>query len=163
MSTFILEGPHSVRPNFSTELQQFGPVQIIELMCNFFFFFSHERKKKYWEQLELRCRHLYRRPPPPHGLGNHGNHINSSMLVTPGSQCGYCTTTTGKEFDEIHMNTRKDIGGFSWQFLYEFDAREHFFCNLLFECRYKQLVDIRRHHDPFCQTGQDSCKPVLFR
>ena len=74
----------------------------------------HERKKKYWEQLELRCRHLYRRPPPPHGLGNHGNHINSSMLVTPGSQCGYCTTTTGKEFHEIHMNTRKNIDGFLW-------------------------------------------------
>ena len=69
----------------------------------FFFFLldyvtSHERKKKYWEQLELRCRHLYRRPPPPHGLSNgSGGHINSaaSMLVTPGSQCGYCTTSTG--------------------------------------------------------------------
>ena len=78
------------------------------LKCNFFFSSSHERKKKYWEQLELRCRHLYRRPPPPHGLGNHGNHINSSMLVTPGSQCGYCTTTTGKEFHENPFEYQKN-------------------------------------------------------
>ena len=84
-------------------------------MCNFFFSSSHERKKKYWEQLELRCRHLYRRPPPPHGLGNHGNHINSSMLVTPGSQCGYCTTTTGIEFLKNLTFAKNILCGFRWK------------------------------------------------
>lgn len=36
-------------------------------MNNFYliFFFSHERKKMYWEQLELRCRSLYSTQPPP--------------------------------------------------------------------------------------------------
>ena len=52
-----------------------------------FFISSHERKKKYWEQLELRCRHLYRRPPP--FGGHHHPHMTStaatSIMLTPGN------------------------------------------------------------------------------
>ena len=65
------------------------------MLCAYFLglFSSHERKKKYWEQLELRCRHLYRRPPP--FGGHHHPHLTSaaaaSIMLTPGSQCGYCT------------------------------------------------------------------------
>ena len=82
---------------------------------------SHEKKKKYWEQLEQRCRHLYRggRPPLGHGpfvLSGTGTGANlSSLLLGPSplschsfigsgpltanttmtniSQCGYCSTS----------------------------------------------------------------------
>ncbi|EDW17627.1 uncharacterized protein Dmoj_GI12541, isoform A [Drosophila mojavensis] len=39
---------------------------------------SHERKKMYWEQLELRCRSLYatQAPPPPHSLSAPGRMLN---------------------------------------------------------------------------------------
>ena len=87
------------------------------------FFCSHEKKKKYWEQLEQRCRHLYRggRPPLGHGpyvmsgAGAGGN--LSSLLLGPSplschnflasgpltanttmtnlSQCDYCTSEDG--------------------------------------------------------------------
>ena len=86
-------------------------------------FYSHEKKKKYWEQLEQRCRHLYRgggRPPLGHGpyvLGGAGGANLSSLLLGPSplschnflgsspmtanttmtnlSQCGYCNSEDG--------------------------------------------------------------------
>ncbi len=56
------------------------PLQIV-------FDYSHEKKKKYWEQLELRCRHLYRRPQI-------AATSSSGLMLTPAaaSQCGYCST-----------------------------------------------------------------------
>ena len=69
------------------------------------FFYSHERKKKYWEQLELRCRHLYRRQQhQPSSQSSHfGNHP-SSILLTPGSaQCGYCVE------DPRYYNTNPEV------------------------------------------------------
>ncbi len=87
------------------------------------FHYSHEKKKKYWEQLEQRCRHLYRGGRSPHGhgpyvLGGSGGGANlSSLLLGPSplschtflgsgpltanttmtniSQCGYCTLEDG--------------------------------------------------------------------
>ena len=82
-----------------------------------FFLFSHERKKKYWEQLELRCRHLYRRPPaasagaPPYFSGSNGLNPPPSVLVTPGSQCGYCTTAEDPRYYNVHAPTELYPGG----------------------------------------------------
>ena len=74
-----------------------GATNLRPLYSHFLLFHSHERKKKYWEQLEQRCRHLYRRNPGA-ALGSHfptpnSQALNASgILVTPGSQCGYCTS-----------------------------------------------------------------------
>jgi hypothetical protein len=65
-------------------------IQFMSVQSHLHTFYSHERKKKYWEQLELRCRHLYRRPP------HCATTSNSAIMMTPASavasQCGYCST-----------------------------------------------------------------------
>lgn len=48
---------------------------------------SHERKKMYWEQLELRCRSLYNGQPPPHGLATIGQ--AGAPIVDP-MRCRCC-------------------------------------------------------------------------
>ncbi|XP_040564743.1 uncharacterized protein [Lepeophtheirus salmonis] len=58
---------------------------------------SHEKKKKYWEQLEVRCQHLYRHSPPTLG-GSSGSphcgccfdssaHSTSGLRSHPTSSC----------------------------------------------------------------------------
>ena len=59
---------------------------------------SHEKKKKYWEQLEMRCRHNNRRNGhnPAGGGAIHGTNVNSSMTVAnstiSGSILGSCAS-----------------------------------------------------------------------
>lgn len=65
---------------------------------------SHERKKMYWEQLELRCRSLYNgQPPPPHGLATIGQ---AGAPIVDGTRCRCC--------EQCHAHGMSATASYPW-------------------------------------------------
>lgn len=75
-----------------------GILTTITVLYLFNHYSSHEKKKKYWEQLEMRCRHNNRRNGhnPAGGGAMNGTSLTSSMAVAnstiSGSILGSCSS-----------------------------------------------------------------------
>lgn len=64
---------------------------------------SHERKKMYWEQLELRCRSLYNGQLPPHGLATIGQ--AGAPIIDP-NRCRCC--------EQCHAHGMQPTAAYPW-------------------------------------------------
>jgi len=60
---------------------------------------SHERKKMYWEQLELRCRSLYASQAPPPALGPGREYTYESSVTEYKDMKGYAKFAPGISTD----------------------------------------------------------------
>ena len=80
---------------------------MIEFHC------SHERKKKYWEQLELRCRHLYH-PHHPHHQPRRP--LQPPLGPTAASCGGYCPTEDPRYYNlELYPWASRNPENDYWQ------------------------------------------------
>lgn len=68
---------------------------------------SHERKKMYWEQLELRCRSLYAGPQPPQPPPLANGNTQLSIIGTPRNRACRCC-------EQCHSHRSILQPGYSW-------------------------------------------------